>query len=457
MRIIILGAGQVGSTLAETLANENHDVTVIDLDEQLLSGLQDRLDIRTVQGQASYPGVLRQAGAEGADMLIAVTDNDEVNMIACQVSYSLFQTPKKIARVRSQHYHIRKDLFGDENLPIDVFISPEQLVTDDIKELIDHPGALTVMSFAQGKVKLVAVKPFYGGPMVGKSLAKIKDTLSDVELRVAAIFRNDRSIALDGSTVIEVGDEVFIISASEDARTIIAAMGRNYRPYERIIIAGGGNIGATLAYRLEDDYDVKVIDHNRERCEAIARRLKDSTVLHGDATDKDLLFNENIENTDVFCALTSDDEANIIASLQAKKMGSRHTMALIARPAYVDLIEGEAINIAISPQLSTISGILAHVRRGDVVKVHSMRRGAAEAIEAIAHGDDKTSQVVGRTLAQIKLPLGTTIGAIVRGEQVIIPHHDTVVESDDHVVLFVSDKKHISEVERIFSVKVTYL
>ncbi|MCB1828168.1 MAG: NAD-binding protein, partial [Coxiellaceae bacterium] len=191
MKIIILGAGQVGATLAETLASEHHDVTVVDVDESLLSTLQDRIDIRTVHGQASYPGVLRQAGAESADMLIAVTDNDEVNMIACQVVYSLFQTPMKIARVRSQHYFIRKELFGDANLPIDVFISPEQLVTSNIKELIDHPGSLQVMSFAEGKVKLVAVKPFYGGPLVGKTLAQMKDIVSMIETRVAAIFRND--------------------------------------------------------------------------------------------------------------------------------------------------------------------------------------------------------------------------------------------------------------------------
>lgn len=457
MKIVILGAGQVGSTLAETLANENHSVTVVDFREDLLNGLQDRLDIKTVTGRASYPGVLRAAGAESADMLIAVTDNDEVNMVACQVAYSLFQTPMKIARVRSQHYFIRKDLFGDANLPIDVFISPEQLVTSSIKELIDHPGALQVLSFADGKVKLVGVKPFYGGPLVGKTLSKISEHVSGVETRVAAIFRNDRSIPLNGSTVIEVGDEVFFITATENIRMIIAALGRSYRPYENIMIAGGGNIGGTLARKLEMDYNVKILDNNLDACEELARRLKSATVLNADATDKDLLFNENIENTDVFCALTNDDEANIIASMQAKRLGARQVMALITRPAYVDLIEGEAINIAISPQLATISSILAHIRRGDVVAVHSLRRGAAEAIEAVAHGDRKTSKVVGKTLAEIDLPQGTTIGAIVRAGEVIIPHHDTAIETDDHVILFLSDKKYISAVEKMFSVKVTYL
>lgn len=457
MKIIILGAGQVGATLAETLAMENHDITIVDNIEEQLSDIQDRLDVRTVVGRASYPGVLRQAGADSADMLIAVTDNDEVNMIACQVSYSLFHTPVKIARVRSQHYFIRRELFGDDNLPIDVFISPEHIVTNYIKELIDHPGALQVLNFADDKVKMVGVKPFFGGPLVGKALKHLSKYVAGVETRVAAIFRDGKSIPLDGSTVIEVGDEVFFISASENIRIIMAALGRGMRSYKRIMIAGGGNIGGSLAREIENDYQVKVIDHNRSNCEFLARKLKNATVICGEATDKELLFNENIENTDVFCAITSDDESNIMAALQAKRMGVRQVIALITRPAYVDLIEGGEINVAISPQLATTSSILAHIRRGDVVNVHSLRRGAAEAIEAVAHGDKKTSKVVGRTLSEIKMPTGTTIGCIVRNGEVIIPHHDTVVESNDHVILFVSDKKQITAVEKMFSVKVTYL
>lgn len=456
MKIVILGAGQVGSTLAENLVGEHHDVTLVDTNEAVLRDLQDRLDVRTVVGSASYPEILREAGTDTADMLIAVTDNDEVNMIACQVSYSLFNTPSKIARVRSPHYFIRKELFGEGSLPIDVFISPETLVTNYIKELIDYPGALQVLDFSDHKVKLVSIKPQYGGPVVGKSLKKLKDYIHGVEMRVAAIFRDDRSIPLSGSTVIEVGDEVFFISASENIRAIMAALGRTYRPYKNIMIGGGGNVGSNLAAQLEKDYQVKIIDHNRPNCERLAKRLLNSTVLCGDVGDKELMFNENIEQTDIYCAVTSDDEANIMAALQAKRMGARQVMALIMRPAYVDLIEGGEINIAISPQEATISSILAQVRRGDVVSVHSLRRGAAEAIEAIANGDEKTSKVVGRTLEEIHMPKATTIGAIVRSGNVIIPHHDTRIESGDHVILFVSDKSHIREVEKMFSVKVGY-
>lgn len=457
MKIVILGAGQVGSTLAENLSSDHHDVTIVDTNENVLRDLQDRLDVRTVQGSGSYPEILRQAGAESTDMLIAVTDNDEVNMIACQVSYSLFNTPSKIARVRSPHYFIRKELFGQGSLPIDVFISPETLVTNYIKELIDHPGALQVLDFSDHKVKLVSVKPQYGGPLVGKSLKKLKDYVHDVEMRVAAIFRDNGSIPLNGSTVIEAGDEVFFITASQNIRAVMAALGRTYRPYKRIMIGGGGNVGSNLASQLENDYQVKIIDHNRPNCERLAKRLTNTTVLCGDVADKELLFNESIEQTDLYCAVTSDDEANIMAALQAKRMGARQVMALIMRPAYVDLIEGGEINIAISPQQATISSILAHVRRGDVVSVHSLRRGAAEAIEAIAHGDEKTSKVVGRTLGEIRMPKATTMGAIVRAGEVVIPHHDTRIESGDHVILFVSDKSHIREVEKMFSVQVTYL
>jgi len=452
MKIIILGAGQVGGSLTEILAAEHHDITLVDMDDRKLNEFQDRLDIRTVLGWASYPNVLRNAGADGADMIIAVTSSDETNMVACQVAYSLFHTPTKIARIRSTRYFENKELFGKEDLPIDVFISPEKLVTQYMQQLIAHPGALQVLDFADGKVKLVAVKPYYGGPLLGKSIKMLRDYLPGVETRVAAIFRNDKSIPLDGSTEIEIGDEVFFITATENAHVIMAALRRAEEPYKRIMIAGGGNIGRQLAELLENEYDVKLIDFSHDRCEAIANELSSTTVLYGDACDKQLLINENIEHIDVFCAVTDDDEDNIISCLQAKRLGAKQVMVLIARTAYVDLIEGGPINIAISPQQTTIGSILTHIRRGDVVNVHSLRRGAAEAIEAVAHGDYKNSKVVGRNLKEIKLPKGTTIGAIVRDEEVIIPHHDTVIKPEDHVIMFVSEKRFIRDVERLFQV-----
>ncbi|MED5603165.1 Trk system potassium transporter TrkA [Alloalcanivorax venustensis] len=457
MKIIILGAGQVGGTLAENLAGERNDITVIDIDGERLRELGDRLDIGTVLGMGCYPWVLKEAGAEDADMLIAVTNSDEVNMVACQVAYTLFRTPTKIARIRTAHYTSRADkLFNENAIPIDVIISPEQVVTDYIKRLIEHPGALQVVNFATGRVQLVAVRAYYGGPLVGNELRELRKHMPNVETRVAAIFRRNRPIIPEGNTVIEADDEVFFIAAKNDIRAVMSELRRLEHNYKRVLIAGGGNIGYRLAKSIQHRYNVKIIERSPQRAEWLGERLGHTVVLQGLATDRDELLKANIENTDVFCALTNDDEANIMASLLAKRLGARKVMTLIANPAYVDLVQGHDIDIAISPQQSTIGSLLTHVRRGDVVNVYSLRRGAAEAIEAIAHGDAKSSKVVGRAIEDIDLPEGTTIGAVVRGEKVLIAHDDIVIEPDDHVILFLIDKRRIRDVEKLFQVGFTF-
>lgn len=457
MKIIILGAGQVGSSLAENLTSEANDITIIDKNEKTLLALQDRLDLRTITGHASHPDILRAAGADDADMLIAVTDSDETNMVACQVAYTVFHTPTKIARVRALGYLSHPQLFQQEALPVDVLISPEQLITDYIQSLITHPGALQVLDFADKKVQLVGVRAYYGGPLVGHALSTVKQHMPSVEIRVAAIYRRNRAIIPKSNTVIEADDEVFFVAAPKCIRAMISELRRLDKPYKRIMIVGGGNIGKRLAQALENNYQVKLIDHNTTRAHDLAKELDNTIVLNGDASDGTLLTEENIDNTDIFCAVTNDEEANILSAMLAKRLGARKVMALINRTAYVDLIQGGEIDIAISPQQSTISSLLAHVRRGDVVKVHSLRRGAAEAIEAIAHGDKTTSKVVGRQIQELKLPHGTTIGAIVRGEDVIIAHHDTIIEPEDHVILFLIDKKYISDVEKLFQVGITFI
>jgi trk system potassium uptake protein TrkA len=457
MKIIILGAGQVGSSLANNLASEANDITVVDIDGKRLQEMQDRLDLRTVTGKASHPDVLQRAGAEDADMIIAVTNSDETNMVACQIAYTLFHTPTKIARVRAQEYLYFPELFTQDAMPVDVIISPEQLVTDYIHRLIEHPGALQVLDFSGGRVQLVAVKAYYGGPLVGHELRTLRDHMPGVQTRVAAIYRRGKAINPEGHTVIEADDEVFFIAAKKDIRAVMSELRRLEKPFKRVIIAGGGNIGKRLARALEHQYQVKLIDHNPTRTVTISEELERTIVLQGDAADEELLLEENIEDTDVFCALTNDDEANILSAMLAKRLGARKVMALINRAAYVDLVESGDIDIAISPPQATIGSLLAHVRRGDVVMVHSLRRGAAEAIEAIAHGDQYSSKVVGRAIEDIKLPAGTTIGAIVRGDEVLIAHHDTVIEAEDHVLLFVVDKKRIPEVERLFQVGVTFI
>ncbi len=452
MKIIILGVNQVGSTLAETLANEANDITVVDSDIEKLRELRDRIDLGIVDGQACHPDVLERAGGNDADMIIAVTESDEVNMVACRVAYSLFQTPKKICRIRSSSYLVSDKLFGQHGIAVDVVISPEKIVSEYIARLIDLPGSLQVLDFADGRVQLVAVKAFYGGPLVGQEIRLLRQHMPSVETRVAAIFRKDRPIIPEGSTVIEADDEVFFVAAQKDIRACMGELRRMDRPYKRIMIAGGGNIGSRLAMDLEQRYQVKIIEHNPERCAVLSETLNKAIVLNGEASQRDLLLDENIEETDVFLALTNDDEANIMSSLLAKRLGAKKVMALINNPAYVDLVQGGEIDIAISPQQATIGTLLAHVRRGDVVNVHSLRRGAAEAMEAIAHGDEHTSKVVGKAIEDIDLPDGTTIGAIVRNDEVLIAHDDTVVQTDDHVILFLVDRKTIPEVERLFQV-----
>jgi trk system potassium uptake protein TrkA len=451
MKIIILGAGQVGATLAENLVGEKNEITVIDSDPDTLRHLQDRLDLQVVAGVGSHPDVLKKAGAEDADMLIAVTNSDESNMMACQVAYSLFKTPTKIARVRSEQYIIyQEQLFKHQDVPVDHLIAPEQLVTKAIKRLIDYPGALQVVEFADGKASLVAVKAYYGGLLVGHALSTLKQHIPNVETRVAAIYRRGKSIRPLGTTIIEADDEVFFIAATKHIRAVMSELQKLESNYKRIMIAGGGLIGAGLAKLLEHNHNVKLIEYNPQRAKYLSARLDKTIVFAGDASDHELLTEENVEQVDAFIAVTNDDEANIMSAMLAKRLGAKKAMVLIQRGAYVDLVQGGEIDIAFSPQQATISALLTHIRRGDIVNVYSLRRGAAEAIEAIAHGDRNTSKVVGREIREIKLPPGTTIGAIVRSEEVIIAHGDTKIEANDHVILFLVDKKFIGHVEKLF-------
>ena len=457
MNIIILGAGQVGSTVATELAKEeSNEITVVDTNQQILSELQDRLDLRTICGNGSYPGLLEDAGADDADMLIALTNSDEINMIACQVASSLFHTPTKIARIRSPEYLRRPGLFAEDSIPVDFMISPESLVTEYIYHLIEHPSALQVLDFAGGRAQLVAVKAYDDGLMVGRELKTMNEVVPGVDMRVAAIFRGGESIQPSAECVIEAEDEVFFLAAREHIPTVISEMRKLDKPNKRIMLAGGGNIGGQLAALMEKNYQVKVIETNPARTRELSAALNSTIVLLGDAANPDLLIEENIESMDVFCALTNDDEANILSSMLAKRMGAKKVMSLINRAAYVDLVESGLIDIAISPHQVTIGALLAHIRRGDVVAVHALRHGSAEAIEAIAHGDKTSSRVVGRAIEEIKLPEGARISAIVRGDDVIIAHHDTVIESEDHVILFVTDKKKIAAVEKLFQVGITY-
>ena len=315
---------------------------------------------------------------------------------------------------------------------------------------------MQVLDFADGKVQLVAVRAYYGGPLVGQELRFLRQHMPGVDTRVAAIFRKDRPITPKGDTIIEADDEVFFLAATHDIRAVMSELRRLEKNYKRVLIAGGGNIGERLAEAIENRYQVRIIEKNKARADYLSQNLDRTIVLHGSASDKELLLEENIKDVDIFCALTNDDEANIMSSMLAKRLGARKVMALINNPAYVDLVQGGEIDIAISPSQATIGTLLTHVRRGDIVNVYSLRRGAAEAIEAVAHGDSRSSKVVGKMIGEIDLPPGTTIGAVVRGEEVLIAHDNTLIESEDHVILFVIDKKHIRDVERLFQVGLTF-
>ena len=457
MKITILGGGRVGASIAEILSREENDITVVDHDRKILNIMQDRMDIRTVHGPASSPETLKRAGMDDVDLVLAVTNSDEVNMIACQVAHTLFHTPMKIARVRCADYLAHAQLFCKEAIPIDVIISPEQILNNQIQRLIEYPGALQVIDFADGKIRLVALKAYYGGALVGHELKDLKDHLPAVKTRVAAIYRQDRAIIPTGKTVIEVDDEVFFIATHENIKQVMQELCSIEDVGKKVIIAGAGNIGLRLAQSLEHNgYQVKLIERNLERASWASEQLGNTVVLHGDAADEELLRQENIDNMEVFCALTNEDEANILSSMLAKRLGARRAMAIVNRAAYIDLIESSVLDIAISPRLSTVSALLSHVRRGDVVAAHSLRRGVAEAIEAVAHGDRTTSKIVGRKLINITLPDGATIVAIMRNDELIRLEDDAVIEDGDHVIIFVIDKRKIPNVEKLFQVSATF-
>ncbi len=451
MKILILGAGQVGRTAAHHLSREPaNDVTVVDSREDVLRDLQDRLDIRVVAGSASYPSVLEAAGIADTDIMIALTSSDEVNIVACEIAHALYRTPMRIARIRAAEYTSQTRLFDEGALAVDVWISPEQLVTEYIARLLSFPGALQVLDFADGRIQLVGVRARREGLLVGKKLRTLREHLPDIDARVAAIYRDERLVQPEADVIIQENDEVFFVAAADDLRKVLAELRRREDPVRRLVIAGGGNIGFRLAQTLEKTNQVKLIERDAQRARQVSERLENTIVLHGDAADEELLVEENIDSADVFAALTNSEEANIMSAMLAKRLGARRVMALINRPTYGDLMENRGIDIVISPQNITIGALLAHVRRGDVVRVYSLRRGAAEAIEAVVHGSEGGSQLVGRRVQEVKLPEGASIIALARGEQVIMAHRDTVIAAEDHVILFVTDKRHVEAVERLF-------
>ena len=460
MRVIILGASHFGASLASNLTEENNEVTLIDEDEARLHDIRHRFDMRTLIGRGSHPDVLQRADADDADMLIALAEDDEVNIIACRVAHTIFNIPTKIALVRTPAYLKERDkLFGEEAIPIDVLVSPEQVVSRNINLLIDHPGALQVAEFGDGRLLLVCAVARRDGRLIGRALRELPRLLSGLPLRVAALYRGDKAIFPEGETRLEAGDEVFFIAPRERMDAVTEALGWQEKPYRRIVVAGGGHVGGHLAELLQGDHHVKLIEPNANRARALGERFDKVVVLNGDATNEALLLEENVAHTDMFCAVTGDDEDNILAAMLAKQLGARKVLALVNRTSYVEMLRGSRVNIdiALFAQQASLGQLLRYLRKGDTVAVHSLRRGQAEALEIVAHGDARTSRVVGRNLGRLRLPPGTAVGAIVRGDEVLMATRELVIESGDHVVIFVDEKKRIPDIEKLFQVGATFL
>ena len=453
MKIVILGVGAVGSTLANLLSQEDNDVIVVDQDPQPLKKLEEDADIRTVVGGASYPNILVNADIKNADMVVAVTGSDETNIVACLISKVLSNSIKTIARIREASYlkDKTKEAIQNGTIPVDIVVSPEQLITNHIQALIDTPGALQVLEFGEGILHLVAAKAVRGGPLIGHEISELKKHMPKVDTRVAAIFRQDRPIIPTGSTLIEAGDEVFFIAKKGDISKVIKEMRKKEEPYKKIIIAGGGKVGYRLARKIETNHQVKIIEEDENRSEELSKNLISTIVLKGNVSDKHLLHEENIENTDVFVAVTNDDEANVMSCLLAKDMGAHKVIALINNSAYVDLVHGRGVDVAISPSEITIGTFLSELAGDEVVRVHSLRKGAAESIEVIAKKSSQGEGVVGKQLGEIELPAGVTIGAIIREKKAKIAHDDVILREHDHVILFLTDKNLLPEIQRIFS------
>jgi trk system potassium uptake protein TrkA len=458
MNILIIGAGRVGTSVAESLVSERNDITVIDSDPQRLRQLQERLDLRGVTGNAVQPSVLREAGAEDCDLLIACAPMDETNLCVCKIAHDLFNVTTTIARLRSPEFVPGSPLLArGTGFGVDEVICPEQSVTTYVRKLIEYPEALRIVEFADGRVTMAGVRTFAGGPLVGHRLDEIPTLLPGMDMRIVGLFRHDQPLKTDGDTRIEAGDEAVVLARTAAVPDVLAALRARDRPVRRVMIAGGGKVGLRLARALKGRYEIKLIELDRARGEYLAADLgSDVLVLQGDSTDEDLMADENVGDMDVFIALTSDDEDNILAGLLAKRLGVRRAIVLINRRAYTELVQGTQIDVAISPQHAVIGELLAHVRRGDIEAVHSMQQGAAESMEIIARGDRRSSKVVGRRIEQISLPEGVQIGALVRGSEVLIAHHDTVIETDDHVIVFLPNKRQVRAVEKLFQVGVTF-
>ena len=457
MKVIVCGAGLVGASIAQQLASENNDVTVVDVDSEVLQRIGESMDVQTISGHASQPDVLESAGAPDADMIIAVTQADEINMVACQVAHSLFKVPTRIARVRAQSYLQPEwaDLFSRDHLPIDVIISPEIEVARAVSRRLHVPGASDMISFADDRVRVIAVVIDQDTPLIDTPLRQLTELFPEMSIRILGILRGDEIIVASSDDQMLDGDEVYFAVDTRHLTRAMASFGHEEQEARRIVIIGGGNIGLFLAKQLGIDHPnvtLKIIEVNKERAEFISDQLDGVVVLCGDALDAEILNEASVRTAEAVIAVTNDDQINILSSLLAKRDGSKRAMTLVNNASYGALMRSLGVDAVVNPRAITVSRILQHIRRGRIRAVHSLREGKAEIIEAEAL---EASPLVGNALRDLKLPHGVIAGAIVRGDEVIIPRGETVIKAQDKVILFAT-KSVVKKVEKLFAVRLEF-
>ena len=449
MKILILGAGRVGSSLARTLSRESYDVSIVDVNKDKLLKLQEDSDLATVIGHASHPDTLASAGADNDTILLAVTSSDECNITACQIAKSKFNVKKTICRLSDASYLNSLDAFGKDN--IDIAIGPENEVTDHLVDLIKHPGAEQIETFANGLLKVVSVKAKRDGMLVNRALKSIKSDMPETSTFVPAIFRKGKPFIPDGKTIIKENDELYFVAAEEDIDTVVQEMRLQDTSSSRVMIIGGGKIGFALAKKLEDEYKIKIIDPDRDRCEMLSRELNRTIVLNGGGSDEELLKSENIENIDVFCALTNDDETNIMSAFLAKKLGAKKTIILVNNYTYINILPKNFVDIALSPQRLTVSMVLQHLAEGDVPQdvIFKMESGA-EAIEGIVHRNQFTKEYLGKPDAEIPLPENCVVAAVTRGDETFMGSEGLLLSVGDRIIVFILGKTNKNQIQNLF-------
>ena len=453
-KIAVLGGGQVGASVAKILTDDGNDITLVDNNASVLEDLQEDNDIKTIQGNASSPSVLNQVELSDCDILIATTASDEVNLVSCHLAKKMFNVPNVIARLRNAEYREKTSDFNLELFSIDSIISPSQLVTDFIKNIIEHPGAFQAFDFADGKLQVIGVTVLKDGPLAGKKLSEFKKHMPNVNVNVIAIYRDRKSLPVNGSSIIETGDDVFFLATEENMR-FMSELRKNQSRVENIMIAGGGNVGTILAAKLSEKFSTKIIEKNQSRSKYLSETLEGVVVLNDDISDESLLENEGIKDVDYFCSVTNDDQMNILSSKLAKDLGAKKSIAIINKPSYRKLVSKE-IDVVVSPEDVTIGSLLASVRASDVVKVHSLGFGEAELFEVIIHGDKNTSKVVSKKISDLELPQGCRIGAIYRNESIILAEENIEICSEDRLIIFLLNKRDFPKLAKLFQVGIGF-